>query len=72
MSVEMQKVESSNIESIGHADEKLYVNFKNGGRYLYKNVPHAIYQEILTAESVGKALIAKVKGQPALYPFQKV
>lgn len=72
MSIEMQKVESSNIESIGHADEKMYVQFKNGSRYSYGNVPSSIYLQVLNAESVGKAFIAMVKNHPTLYPFQKV
>lgn len=57
----MIKVESSNVKSVGYNENTLYVLFKNGGLYQYKDVPVKIYDELLVAESVGKYLNKEIK-----------
>lgn len=52
--VEYNKVESSNIEKIGYLNEDLYVGFKSGALYKYKNVPKEKFDEFLKAESKGR------------------
>lgn len=62
-------VESSNLASVGHADNVLRVNFKNGTAYEYDGVPEQVFQDILGADSAGKTFNAKVKG---VFPYRKV
>lgn len=59
--MELIKVDSSNVDKLGYENEMLYVLFKNGGLYKYKNVPLFHYQEIMKAESVGKYLNKEIK-----------
>lgn len=67
-------VESSMIKSLGY-DAKattMDVEFNGGSVYRYKDVPAALYVEILNSESVGEAFSANVKKYPARYPYTKV
>lgn len=54
--MERKIVQSSNLDSVGYdAKEKLLeIKFKWGGTYQYLNVPEEIYQELMSAKSVGK------------------
>lgn len=57
-------VSSSNIASIGY-DQKtqtLEVEFLKSGVYQYFDVPQAVYEEFISAESKGKYLANKIKG----------
>lgn len=74
---------SSNVAGVGwegtsaspDAKGELSVRFKSagpdGGVYIYSNVPRALYEEIIGAESVGKTINAKVVKNPA-YKARKV
>ena len=67
-----QKVESSQIESIGYDPENktLEVEFKSGGTvYQYYSVDSATYEEMLASESKGKFLSQKIKGN---FAYMKV
>ena len=66
-----EKVESSNIESIGYdsANETLEIAFLNGSIYQYFDVPQSIYEEIMSADSHGKYLAYQIKGK---YRYSKV
>jgi hypothetical protein len=68
---EMIPVTSSNVKELGYdlATNKLYVSFIKSGIYVYDDVPEEIFNEVLNAESVGKAFIAKVKDK---YPYSKI
>lgn len=70
----MSKVESSNIAAIGYDPEskKLRIEFLNNTAYDYDNVPKEVHDEIMAAESHGKALNALVKKNPSLYPFTRI
>ncbi len=57
-------VSSSNIASIGY-DQKtqtLEVEFLKSGVYQYFDVPQAVYEEFIKAESKGKYLANQIKG----------
>ena len=60
---EMKNVDSSNIAAIGYDCElsELFVQYKNGMTYKYKEVPTNIYESFLKAESKGKFMNEEVK-----------
>lgn len=49
-------VESSNLVAVDYDEEfaKLRVKFRSGSVYEYDDVPYAVYQELMDAESHGK------------------
>lgn len=67
--MDMTKVESSNIEAIGHDGIDLDVEFKHGATYRYKDVPRHVFYDFLHAESKGKFLNSEIKGN---YSFSKL
>lgn len=57
--------ESANIAAYGY-DEKtqsLYVRFKSGGAFTYKDVPQAIFDNLHSADSKGKFFHAHVRSK---------
>lgn len=52
----MNEVVSSQIQSVGYdiETETLYIQFKNGKIYSYKEVEAHVYQEMMNSESLGK------------------
>lgn len=63
--------ESSNIARFDFDDRAgvLTVEFKNGGRYKYYDVPVAVFEGMKTASSKGQFLAQNVKGA---YRYAKV
>lgn len=59
--MKMVPVDSSNVAEIGHDLTDLHVLFKNGGRYIYRGVPPALFVQLLNADSVGKELNGSIK-----------
>lgn len=61
--VKMEKVDSSNIDEIGHDETSntLAVKFKNGGTYHYHNVPKDKYEALKGARSIGSHLHTSIK-----------
>lgn len=61
--MERMPVQSSNIAEVGYepATMTLEVAFHNGTIYQYFDVPEALYQELIRAESVGTFLNAQIK-----------
>jgi len=57
-------VESTNVDSVGYdtASQTLEVEFTNSNVYQYFDVPQEIYDELISADSVGKYLSAHIKG----------
>ena len=47
-------VGSSNLDCVGYQRGTLYVRFVKGGAYKYNKVPFPLYQELISAESVGQ------------------
>ena len=68
--MEREPVTSSNVVSIGYdsAIETLEVEFKSGV-YQYYNVPQPIYDQMMSAESIGKFVNVYIK---PMYPCAKV
>lgn len=62
--VEMNYVDSSNIEAIGHDNDaqELYVRFLSGATYVYHGVPKEVYENLMAAPSKGSFLNREVKG----------
>ena len=54
--IEMEKVKSSNLSEVGYDEEEetLVVQFKNGSKYTYDDVPVSEYHALMGAPSVGK------------------
>jgi hypothetical protein len=52
---QMQAVESSNISAIGYDQDtdELFIEFKNGNVYVYKEVPFEMYTAMMDADSKG-------------------
>lgn len=69
-----EPVESSMMQAMRHhaETETLQVRFKNETVFEYSFVPREVYEEIKSAESVGKAFHHLIKTNPDLYPYTKV
>ena len=67
----MTPVKSSQIESIGHYEETqvLCVRFKSGDTYEYDGVSPEVFNDFLTAESVGAYFGKNIRGQ---YEYTKL
>lgn len=59
----VRPVTSSNIASIAHDGENLYVSFKSGGTYRFDDVPAETFDAMCEAESCGKFFHANIKGK---------
>ena len=64
------KVESSNIDSIGHnfLTKNLEIEFKDGNIYRYKKVPRGVFKNMMNADSKGKFFWKNVRFE---YPYKK-
>jgi hypothetical protein len=60
---------STNLMSASHQGDRLEVTFKNGTAYRYLEVPRAVYDELVKAESAGKFLNQMIKGK---FKYEKV
>lgn len=59
--IRWREVESSNVQAVGWDNENgMYVLFKNGGLYLYKDVTRQRAVACFRAESVGKYVNKKI------------
>lgn len=69
--MEMIKVASSNLSAVGYdeARQELQVEFKDGKKYAYADVPVEVFNELLGAKSVGSFFMKQVRGQ---YEARKV
>ena len=68
---EMIFVDSSNIAAIGYDEEakELYVEFLNGGLYVYRGVPLHVFIEFRSAPSQGSYLHRSIKN---IYSYEKI
>lgn len=64
-------VDSSNLEWIAYDNDKeeLYIKFKNGGTYVYYNVPEDIFASLLNAGSKGRYFWMKIRD---VYEYKKL
>ena len=65
----MTSVESSNVSKLGWEGGDLFVQFKRGHVYRYKEVPMHVFNDAVEAPSVGKFLIANVFNS---YPYAQI
>lgn len=66
------KVCSSSVDSIGWENDILVIRFLNGAVYIYSKVPYAVYKEIADAPSVGHAVNEILKKNAGAYPFTRL
>ena len=69
--MEMQFVDSSNIERIGYDSSSgtLRIEFKSNQTYDYSNVPENVFNELRSASSVGSYHAKNIKNS---YSFTKI
>ena len=65
------QIKSSNIKSTEYDTEtkELVVEFNNGAKYKYDNVPHQVYTKFRLSESQGKFFTTDIAKQ---YSYKKV
>ena len=58
----INEIQSSNIKRTEFDTEskELVVEFNNGHRYLYENIPHQLYTQFRMSESQGKFFSSKI------------
>lgn len=58
----INEIQSSNIKKTEYDTEskKLLVEFNNGAKYEYEEVPHQLYTQFRSAESQGKFFTSKI------------
>jgi hypothetical protein len=63
--IEIHTTRSSMISTIAYdeAEQTLYITFGKGGKYSYKEVPKAIFDDLVNAESEGKYFLANIEGE---------
>jgi hypothetical protein len=68
---EMIYVDSTNIEAIGYdaANSELHLQFLKTGLYVYRDVPQAIFDELMASDSKGSYFNRNIK--PVYKNFEK-
>ena len=63
--MEMQKVKSSNISSVGYdkPSKTMYIEFSNGSQYAYPSTEEDLYEQTINAPSIGKFFYSSIKGK---------
>lgn len=61
-----KRVQSSNIASVGWADNVVEVEFQNGAVWRYSPVSEALARELQHADSVGSFFHKNIKSNPAI------
>ena len=69
--IEMQSVSSSNLAAVGYDEETqtLRVTFKKGPTYDYRGVPPKVYEQLMSAESVGQYFHSNIRSD---FPYSKI
>ena len=65
----MEKVVSSNIESIGYNSNKLFIRFKGNTIYRYNDIFAGMHHILMRSDSKGKFIHNNIKG---LYESTKI
>jgi hypothetical protein len=62
--MERKSVVSSYISEVGYDEstKKLQIQFVNGTEWEYENVPKSEYEQLLTAQSVGRYFSGAIRG----------
>jgi len=63
--MKFESVKSSYISRVGYDEKtkKMQVEFKNGTKWQYNEVPESAFVSMLISDSVGKFFAAEIKGQ---------
>lgn len=69
--IELKKVNSSQVDAMGWKNDLLMVRFTSGAVYMYENVSYELYKSIAEADSVGHALNENLKYKSD-YPCTKL
>lgn len=58
-----QRVTSSSLRSVGYDEstETLEIEFHNGRVYRYYDVPREVYEELMSAESLGSYFVENIR-----------
>ena len=67
----INEIKSSNIKKSEYDTEtkKMVVEFNNGFKYEYENVPHQVYTKFRAAESQGKFFVSEIS---KAYKYKKL
>ena len=67
----LQRVNSSDIDSVGYSDAKniMLVRFKTGAFYEYHGISPEVYTALMSSQSIGKYFTSKIRGR---YPYKEV
>ncbi len=70
----MKQVDSSSIEEVEYCQRErtLYIRFKHGGFYRYRNISRYMRDALVKAESVGKFFLERIKPFPEEYPYERL
>lgn len=71
----MHRIEDSDLVAAHGYDRRtttMQVEFKNGRRYVYRNVPMRTYLDVINAPSVGVAFHKLVRPFPERFPFREL
>jgi len=60
--METRKLVSSNMNMASHDGRDMFIRFNSGSTYKYESVPYLVFDQMCTAESVGKYFHQFVKG----------
>ena len=66
----MIAVTSTNVQQVGYAaaERELHVQFKSSPKiYVYEDVPRAVFEQLLTAPSIGSFVNQQIKGTYAFH-----
>lgn len=67
----MVPVVSSNVHAVGYDPDHhdLYIEFNNGGRYVYHGVDKSVHESLMRSSSKGSFVANYLRGR---YPYQKL
>lgn len=67
--MELKLLESSNLQGYRYEHGDLFIKFKSGGTYVYKNVNSDIVEKFECSESKGKFFFSEIKNA---YEWEKI
>lgn len=63
LNMEFTPLQSSNVKAAAWLANTLFVDFHNGRRYKYDDVPEEVFQGLVRAESPGKYFHAEIRAR---------
>lgn len=64
LEIKMISVESSNVKLVGYDEDNkdIHIELISGEKYMYKNVPKKVFEDLLIATSIGSYINRYLKG----------